>query len=423
MTERLFVDACVVTLPLKLSAVSIANHLSPRSPQAQGRFLTAVQVRYQPNVSTETAGLVALGLTTTEDADLHTISANYPNYIGPVWKPASLQLPKERINLQDWAPLGAPSLYLVGHNVNGHVTITCTIQLTLAVTWPLPPAPVDPLKSLPELDTQAYVGPVLEGFSLVCCAPTTLQPEWGGVGQVINIDMTRARGHTTTSTYGLATPNNRPYIAVRYGFGSSFEYRYNTANSAYSWKSNTQVVYSYTNKDASTSALAIKYYASWRPIQGSTEWWCDVRPSKQQFVLGGNTFNWYVPMTQLVLYYYFPEVDVFDTAFTPGVRCVPASVLPCPPGDAIANKPQLVPLNMGRNQQLWSWWWQPDFGADTAGKELQYRFTEAKYALTKWPVNCDTTRERNPEQPPITDELEKNVTGCTSEFAWENSDA
>ena len=75
MTERLFIDACVVTLPLQLSPVTIASKLAPRSPQAQGRFLTAVSVRYQPNVSTATSGVVALGLTTEPNATIKTIAA------------------------------------------------------------------------------------------------------------------------------------------------------------------------------------------------------------------------------------------------------------------------------------------------------------------------------------------------------------
>ena len=193
MTERLFIDACVVTLPLQLSPVTIASKLAPRSPQAQGRFLTAVSVRYQPNVSTATSGVVALGLTTEPNATIKTIAANEPNHIGPVWKPATIILPRDRLNLQEWSTQETPSLYLVGVNLAGHVTITCTLQLTLVTSWPLPAPPPNPLDQLAELDTTAYVGPVLEGFSLVCCAPYTLQPQWKGVGQVINIDLTRGR--------------------------------------------------------------------------------------------------------------------------------------------------------------------------------------------------------------------------------------
>lgn len=404
MTERLFIDACVVTLPLRLSPVDIASKLSPRSPQAQGRFLTTVNVRYQPNVSTATAGVVALGLTTDPSATLRTIAANEPHHIGPVWKPATLLLPKDRINLQDWSTQGAPALYLVGVNMRGSISITCTLQLTLVASWPPPlpppPPPPDPIEQLVSIDTQAFVGPVLEGFSLVCCAPNVLQPQWKGVGQVINIDLTRANGSSSTSSYGLRTPETKPYVAVRYGFGANFKYNYNSNNTTYSWQSNSQVIYGYTDQNGQQSAVPVSYYASWRPIRGSTGWWCDVRPSLTQVVLGGQTFDWYYPMCQLILYYYFPSVNIFASDFTPGVYCLPNDTLPCPPGAAEANKPQLVPLNMGKMQQFWSRFWHPNFALANLGNELQYRFTQAKYAFTQWPVNCPGTRTTEHESSP-----------------------
>lgn len=378
MTERIHYSDAIVTTPLALNPVQLANTLSNRKTVTLGRFKTNLLIRYLPNVSTETTGSVAFAVSQTPHTTLASIAAVQPSYVGPVWRPAILNIPKSLLNLQSWLAADSRSLYLVAANAQGSFSITTTLALATSTNKPEAPIP-DPMLELGTLSTVAYVGPRLEGFSLVCCAPNNVGA-WTGDGLAMNIDLTRATGKSTLASYGLRTPDNKPYVAVRFGMSSSYKWNYTTNNKSYSWKANTQL-YSYSNRDPPTSALAASYHGSWRTINGSTSWWCDVRPTSSTGVVNGGSFTWYVPMCLLVLYYHFPNTDIFDPLFDPELFAHPGLRLPDPSGDAVVAAQQRVPMLMGILQQLWSPWWNP-VNDPFQVNQLQH----AKTALLSWPT-------------------------------------
>lgn len=379
MTERIHYSDAIVTPPTHLNPVLLANALSDRSTAALARFKTNVLIRYLPNVSTETAGTVAFAVAKVPHTALSTIAALQPSHTGPVWKPATLNIPKSLLNLQSWATADSECLYLVAANAQGSFAITTTLALA-STTSKAHALTADPMIQLGRLSTVAFVGPRLEGFSLVCAAPDS-PLTWTGEGISMNVDLTRATGNSTfAKSKGLRTPDNKPYIAVRFGMGSAYQYNYTTQNRDYDWRSSLQL-YSYDSRNAPTGGITQTFVASWRPIHGSTNWWCDVRPHDYVQVINGVNYVMYRPLCLLVLYYYYPGIDIFRYDFSPKLLAHPEELLPVPPGQATPMKEQSIPLLMGTLQLLWSPYWLP-----IQERQQVEQLTNAKTALLDWPV-------------------------------------
>lgn len=418
MSTRIVCDRLVIpTFPFELDPRRIANELTNQGWIGQAKFATSVTIRYSPNVPTSTSGETIIAATQVGTTDFVALSAATCKAVTPVWKGTTLVVPKDYLNFERWSRTGSPHLWLGASGVRGTVVISCTIKATTAGM--LTPTPSRDAQ-LAHLNTYCFVGPVLAGFSLVSCMPYRPQPVWQGTGQVININLRDGKGTTTSSRY-IRTPDNKSYVAVRYGFGNSFNYVYTTGNKPYAWKSNTHVIWAYKEQSADWYNVPVNYYASWRPIKGSTSWWAEINPTSDNYLLGGVTTTWYHPTTQLILYYEYPDVDIFSSDFAPSIQVEPRSVLPCPPGDAQPSKVQLLPMNNSRLQSMWSAFWNPDLSLESAGRDLRYRFEKAKYALTKWPVNCSNNKlaissDTVGEEESLSES--KDTVGAQGEPAW-----
>lgn len=379
MTERLHYDRVVVEPPLRLNPVTLATLLSRRHAALSGKFLTNVTVRYNPSVSTETAGTVAFGLSRLPDTTLQQISALSPNYVGSVWKPATLNIEKSLLNTQDWLTSRSASLYLVAHNSQGTFTITCTIRL-LVTQSDKAYYTYDEYEQLPLLTTSCYVGPRLEGFSLACGAPDNLKT-YNGNGVVINVDMTRATARTTRSSYGLLTPSSKTYLGVVFSLTGHYRWTFDSANRSMRWINSNHTLWSFNAQSPPTGAMDADDRGSSRVVIGSTAPWCWIESLYEYVNLSGTNFKFWYPYAVLVLYYYYPGVNIQNPDFRPSLRVHTRSLLPSPPGNAQPDKEQEVPLFMALMQALWSAYWHPDL--DPLQK---LQFTAAKRALEDWPT-------------------------------------
>lgn len=379
MTERIHYDGAVVDLPLPLNPIILTTLLSNRRVAAQGRFVTNILVRYHPDVSTETAGTVAFAVSRLSSTNLQAISACVPSYTGPVWKPAQLNIPHSLVNVQEWLTENTPTLFLVADGARGNFTITCTIKLLISLADKAYTA-YDPYEQLSYLTTQCYVGPVLEGFSLVSCMAIDLN-KWRGTGMVINVDMTNAGGRTTNSRQGLRTPRDKCYIAVLFGCGSIYDWKYYGDNNAYSWHTNTDVMWSYDNTSPPTGQVSVSQLGSWRPVVGSTQEWAWIDTDTVYTTVNGNAMTFYYPCSYVVLYYYYAGVNIFDPTFRPMLLAHPGSKVPLPPGLARPNTRQYIPLFMTKMQALWSPYWKP-----VRDIQQNAQLEQAKASLECWPV-------------------------------------
>lgn len=379
MTERIHYDNALVEPPTRLNPVTLATSLSKRRNALLGKFSTNLTIRYTPFVSTQTAGTVAFGVAQSPETTLHSISALSPSYTGPIWKPAQLNVPKSLLNVREWATSETNSYYLVVAGAGGNITITCTLHLQVAqqdkayYTY-------DKFEDLPYLTTTCYVGPRLEGMSLICGMPIN-PDEWGGIGQVINIDLTRATGKTTTSSHIVCTPETKSYVAVQYAFGTQHKFEYDAYNAGLEWMPSTDVFYNYEDTGPPWGATRVAIVGRWRPIAGSPQGWCSIKPKSIRTTINGNAGTFWYPYTILLLYYHYPGVNIYDDSFKPGIYVHTKRVMPRPPGLAEPNEAQYIPMMMATMQALWSRYWYPD---STPLQTLQ--FTRAKQALEDWPT-------------------------------------
>jgi len=378
MSARLVCDRLVVSeLPVVLDPYVLANALTRLRWCSEAKFTSSICVRYTPNVPSNTPGQAILACSVKKLTDFSEANAAACKVIFPVWKSASLVIPKDMLKFETWSRGDAPTLWLSGIDIKGIVDITCTVQCAVHYQFsPIPPPPTT-ADIVSTINTKCYVGPVLAGFSLVCCMPRYEGTSWNGVGQSINMDLKRGTGLTTGNKW-IRTPERLDYVAVRYGFGSDFSYSYNASNGNYAWKSYTHVIWKYQEQDAVTGAAGVSYYGSWRPIKGSTSWWAELNPTTN------TTYQNSYPCAQLILYYEFPGVDIFDANFVPSFRVHPGTCIPDPPGEAISNANQRLPLNTSRLQSLWNPAWLPVLDDAAA-----VRFTDAREALTSWPTTCN----------------------------------
>lgn len=257
----------------------------------------------------------------------------------------SLLIPRQAVNLQTWSTQDTQSLILSAHGLSGTVTITCTV---LAVTNGSLPKPPNPLCNLASLDGKSTLfGPKLDGFSYVSCIPPYPEPAWDGWGNCMNISFLDGTGNVKSHLY-ICSPSNKPYVVVRYGFGSNFDYSYNEANSNRSWYSNAKVIREYTTTNNPT-AVPASFVASWTTIRGSKKWWAEIRPRHTRSETTG--LDWYYPCTQLLLYYDYGDTNIEAPEFYPNVDVFPGEIIPYPiPGVKPDTKCSLV-LN-GQQPQL-----------------------------------------------------------------------
>lgn len=383
MSARIVCDRLIIPeLPFKLDPYLILNALAPGKHCGLATFVSSVTVRYTPNVSSETPGQTVLAASTRGINSVREAHAAACKVISPIWKGASLVIPRDLLRFEDWSRNAQSSLWLSCVNVQGTVDISCTIKCAVQFKLPTTPTITDRLTSL---NTQCYLGPVLAGFSLVGSMPQIESGTWSGAGNVINIDLKDGTGKTTGNRY-IRTPEKRNYVAVRYGIGS-VEYVYTTANKNYSWNDYPDVVSKYISADPASGSANVFYTGSWRPIKGSTSWWAEVNTRKH--TTGGVTRSY--PCAQLILYYEYPGVDIFSPKFTPAIRVHPGDLLPCPSGNMSPNQEQKLPLNQSRLQVAWNTAWNPVLTNSPLLAEL---FENAKKEFTAWPVNCGNVSSR-----------------------------
>lgn len=400
MTDRIVVERLILpSLPFELNPLRIAKELLAQQSATQARFLTSITARYTPNVSASTPGQTILCASQEPAGNYNKAASAACKVIRPVWKGFALVIPKDLLSFESWSRAGTPHLWLSAIGAEGTVDISCTIR---AVSQPLISLPLTPDEKLVRISTQAYVGPILAGFSLVGGLPYSPQPSWTGIGQVINVDLMDATG-TTTSTRYVRTPENRNYVAVLYGFGSTMDYVLNSSNKPYRWKSWNDVLWDYDfQSNDSWYNTGVAYVGTWRPIVGNTSWWLEANARKTEVVLGGTRVTWYYPLAHLILYYYFPGVDIFADDFTPTLTAHPGDAIPCPPGNAEANKLQMLPLATHRLVSLWNASWNPVLDSIVAGTQQRYVLAKYKQGITEWPDNCNQIMysKGNPEDEP-----------------------
>lgn len=407
MSARVVCDRLVVPdQHFPLHPLTIIDALTNARWCSEATFATSVTVRYTPNVSSDTPGQVILavsrGVTTTPAAAY----ASACKAIAPVWKSLHLVVPKELLNFQRWTREQSSHLWLSCLGVAGSVDISCTIRCVTQLQLPRTVLP-SLTDRVSRLETNCYLGPILAGFSYVGLMVNSAQSiasfYWPGNGQVININLKNGEGVTTGNRF-IRTPENRNYVAVRYGFGSSFDYVYTSANKQYDWKTWKDTLSSYTAKSDLAYAVPVSYYGSWRPIKGSTTWWAEINPKSTRVSEGqpSTIHTYYHPCTQLILYYEYPGVDIFAPKFKPSIEVTPGDDLPCFSGTAVPNKTQKLPLHVSFLQTVWSPYWNPNLKLPG---QLSL-FEAAREELTAWPVNCGSQITRRPRD---TDECEEDL--------------
>lgn len=376
MTERLFLDRVVVpSFPYPLNPQSLLSLIAPRTRPPQARFVTAINVSYHPNVSTATPGECCIAASLEALPDLRACQAAAWKALGPVWRKACLTIPRQAVNLQNWSTQDSPCLILSAHGLSGTVTITCTVVAVTSGNLPTPPNPLCDLSSLE--GKAALFGPKLDGFSFVSCIPPTLQPMWTGNGNCMNISFLSGTGNVKSNLY-ICSPSNKPYVVVRYGFGSKFEYVYNSKNKNRSWRSNSSVIREFNNTTSSNSVGA-NFWASWTTIQGSTSWWAEIRPNNTWYqVDGGKT--WYESCCHLLLYYDYGNTDIQASDFYPKIGVFPGDIIPDPSTDARPNSAYSLVLNEQQPQLTFSPQW---FGTENEAQQQQLERERAQLEQNK----------------------------------------
>lgn len=397
MSARIVCDRLVIQdQHFPLHPLTIIDALTTAAWCSEATFVTSITVRYTPNVSSDTPGQVVIAAARAVSTTHAAAFASSCKAIAPVWKSLHLVIPKEILNFQRWTREQSPHLWLSCLGVAGTVDISCTIRCATHLQLPQTVLP-SLTDRVSRLETNCYLGPILAGFSyigLMVNPGQSVAPfHWPGNGQVININLKNGDGVTTGHRY-IRTPENRNYVAVRYGFGSSFNYAYSSANNSYSWSSWRDTLATYTTKDSLSYAVPVSYYGSWRPVKGSTSWWAEINPKYTRVAEGSpmTTHDYYHPCTQLILYYEYPGVDIFAPDFKPSIKVTPGTDLPCFSGAAVPNRTQNLPLNVSLLQAVWSPHWNPDLQQPN---QLSL-FDSAREKLLAWPVNCGAQPKRRP---------------------------
>lgn len=398
MSERIFFNAAVISGDIELNPVNIITALKGSITQQRARFCTDLVVHYHPAVPSSTPGQVYLAFREQPAPLEYLPTACQPMYTGPVWRKGFLRIRKSLITPQEWLTANDPCPWLLVRGANGNVTITCTITALQYSTIP-PPLP----EQLEDINTEAWAGPVLAGFSLVFYGADMPQTNPGGV--CMTVDLQKGTGIMTDNLY-IRTPDNQPYLCVRYGtFPSGCTFRYDTTNQGITWKSNTHVLYSMQTITSNLGYLPT-YYASWAAIHGSTSWWVETRAGEYRIEgAGGNAWR---PYNMLYLYYDYGNVNIFDPNFVPSVTILPSAEQPTPTPGFKPGEVQQLPLHVSKLSSLISKWWNlsmdPTYGTE---EQLLVRLDDLKQQIITWPVNESTRALLNAQQDdPLDDKLE-----------------
>lgn len=368
--HTLVFDRTIVELPLRLNPVVVASLQLPTGVCSRARFKTDLIATYHPNVPSSTPGTAFLACAQDTLSTEQELSAAQPHARGTVWKKFSLPIKKTLLQSRQWFTQADSSPWLSGYGLRGAVTLSGTLQVctVLRPSAPLtPPAPI-------EIRTEAAVGPRIAGFSL--CYYGTTYPQLSSTGgQVINIDLQASTGWTTSARF-VRTPENRPYVVVRYGF-PGFEFIYSYANRPLQgWYNNGAIIQTYNNTSNTNAGDKPSYWASWAKIRGSTSWWCETKPQSYNPSTGTHT-PLYRPYAVLFLYYDYGSVDIFDSSFDVSPTITPSLLQPDPGPDHEPGETVPLTLNGYIPFLLASSKWNPF---------LTEQEVTQKEELTSWPV-------------------------------------
>lgn len=381
MSERIYFNEAVIEGDLALNPVNLISLLKGSTTQQRAKFVTDVVIHYRPAVPTSTPGQVYLAYR-EQPAPPHFLpTACKPLYVGPVWKKGFLRIKRDLVAAQQWLTAGDTTPWLIVRGVKGNVTITCTV---LALQYSVIPPP--PPEQLEDINTEAWAGPVLAGFSLVFYGADMPQTNAGGV--CMTIDLRKGTGKMTTNLW-IQTPETKPYLCVRYGtFPSGCTFTYNSDNQGITWKSYTHVLYSMSTISSNLGYIP-NYYASWAPIHGSASWWLETRAGGYRIEgAGGNAWR---PYNMLFLYYDYGDVNIFDSSFVPSVTILPSAEQPTPSPGFKPGEVQQLPLHVSKMPSLISRFWNlsmdPLYGSEV---QLLKRLDQLKEQVVSWPVNTTT---------------------------------
>lgn len=386
MSQRVFLDrALVVTLPLNLNPTNILSLSGNNIGSQRAKTRTDIIVHYVPEVGADTPGQVMLGFSTYPRTEPKDIMACSPLRVAAAWRPCALRIPKTLINQASWVDAAHEGPYLCAAGLKGRVTITCTLECLNTSSLVPPPAP-----TLSDIDTRCYIGPRLVGFSLVACMPESIQPAWNGRGLCLNVSLLNGLERVRSARY-IATPKTGNLVAVRYGFGNTFTYTYNSGNKGLRWRDAFgATIHDVTNSPGDTSGTAVQYNygGSWAVIKGNTDWWAEINPKHTTAVLGGMTFTWYYPCCQLIMYYDYGSVNIMDDSFWPGLTVDPEQEQPAPPpGWADPAKDVELPLNAMRTTVIMPPQWDiADEQKHASRAQVLDHFKLLKEGFLDWPV-------------------------------------
>lgn len=371
MSETIHIDQHMVTLPLHLNPAELLQQVKSGVKVGQAKFTSSLLIRYHPDVSATTPGQVRFSLCGAQTNDSLIIAAGQPSTATPLWKTKTLLLSRRYLSTKEWYCPSDQCQWVCSDAVQSRFSITCTIKAVTVTnekveeTQPPPPSLVK---------THAVVGPRLAGFSLSYYGKDyPLTNPYGG--QVINIDLARSKGRTTTARH-VVTPEDKDYIVVRYGW-NTFSYVYNSANQYISWSNNSHVIRTYDHPSHSNAGDPPSFWASWARLRGSTSWWCETQPIKY-YPSGGTFTPLYRPYAILFLYYDYGDVDVFDPDFKLSPEVLPSACQPTLGPDLPEGNCILLTLNGMAPYLMASDEWNPDYNE---------QFMCLNKQLTDWP--CD----------------------------------
>lgn len=320
--ETLVLDKILVQAPCCLNPVLLLETFKYRGYCRQARYKTNLLITYTPAVSTETAGLTAVGVTEQPCTDIDMIARAGLHFVSAVWRKASINVSKGLLSSKDWVSYDDKAPWLSAANVRGKILLSCTIQACIVSSK----VPLERPERLIDLNTTAIVGPRLAGFSLCYYGETyPMIAQYGG--QVINIDLLKSRGWSTSARY-VRTPENQPYIVVRYGW-YTFAFVYNSNSKIQGWYGNGDIMQTYDDSPNSNRGDKPHFFGSWAKIRGNTSWWCETRPDYFR-VEGVADLHQYRPYAVLFLYYDYGDVDIFSSDFRISPEITPSMDIPDP---------------------------------------------------------------------------------------------
>lgn len=139
---------------------------------SQAKYATSLVITYHPVVGMDQPGQVMFGLAREGQSPSPTsIAALAPKSATPVWKSATLTIPKDLLQTQEWLRMADPCAYLVywwsTPTPPGYFTFTCTIKAVNPFRDTLPPTP-EPT-GWPTTTLRGQPGPCLYKYGFATC--------------------------------------------------------------------------------------------------------------------------------------------------------------------------------------------------------------------------------------------------------------